>query len=75
MLILQWKVVKYNSIKKSFEKSLTLVQKNIYCPGFEKNTGQINGCVAQLVRALPCHGRGHEFESRRVRHYINRWKH
>ena len=25
------------------------------------------GLVAQLVRALPCHGRGREFESRRVR--------
>ena len=28
------------------------------------------GIVAQLVRALPCHGRGREFESRRFRHYI-----
>ena len=26
------------------------------------------GFVAQLVRALPCHGRGREFESRRIRH-------
>lgn len=26
------------------------------------------GAVAQLVRALPCHGRGHGFESRRFRH-------
>ena len=28
----------------------------------------IGGFVAQLVRALPCHGRGREFESRRIRH-------
>lgn len=28
-----------------------------------------NGIVAQLVRALPCHGRGREFESRRFRHF------
>ncbi len=28
-----------------------------------------NGFVAQLVRALPCHGRGREFESRRIRHF------
>jgi hypothetical protein len=27
-----------------------------------------NGAVAQLVRALPCHGRGREFESRQHRH-------
>ena len=26
-----------------------------------------SGFVAQLVRALPCHGRGREFESRRIR--------
>lgn len=28
----------------------------------------LGGIVAQLVRALPCHGRGREFESRRFRH-------
>ena len=28
-----------------------------------------SGIVAQLVRALPCHGRGREFESRRFRHF------
>lgn len=27
----------------------------------------INGCVAQLVRALPCHGKGRGFESRHGR--------
>src|SRR6476660_380846 len=29
------------------------------------------GGVAQLVRALPCHGRGRGFESRRSRHFFN----
>ena len=29
-----------------------------------------HGIVAQLVRALPCHGRGREFESRRIRQYL-----
>ena len=33
---------------------------NIFCAGI----------VAQLVRALPCHGRGREFESRRFRHFL-----
>ena len=30
------------------------------------------GFVAQLVRALPCHGRGREFESRRIRQKLNK---
>jgi hypothetical protein len=28
----------------------------------------LSGDVVQLVRTLPCHGRGREFESRRPRH-------
>ncbi len=28
------------------------------------------GDVVQLVRTLPCHGRGREFESRRPRHFL-----
>ena len=28
----------------------------------------MSGDVVQLVRTLPCHGRGREFESRRPRH-------
>ncbi len=28
------------------------------------------GDVVQLVRTLPCHGRGREFESRRPRHFF-----
>ena len=30
------------------------------------------GGVAQLVRALPCHGRGYGFEPRRFRHLLDR---
>jgi hypothetical protein len=30
----------------------------------------VRGDVVQLVRTLPCHGRGREFESRRPRHLI-----
>ncbi len=30
------------------------------------------GDVAQLVRALPCHGRGRGFEPRRPRHELRR---
>jgi hypothetical protein len=33
----------------------------------------ILGAVAQLVRALPCHGRGREFESRQHRHFLPLW--
>jgi hypothetical protein len=29
------------------------------------------GDVVQLVRTLPCHGRGREFESRRPRHFFS----
>ncbi len=29
-----------------------------------------SGAVAQLVRALPCHGRGREFEPRQHRHLL-----
>jgi hypothetical protein len=29
-----------------------------------------SGDVVQLVRTLPCHGRGREFESRRPRHIL-----
>ena len=29
----------------------------------------LSGGVAQLVRALPCHGRGYGFEPRRSRHF------
>jgi hypothetical protein len=32
--------------------------------------GTHRGDVVQLVRTLPCHGRGREFESRRPRHKI-----
>jgi hypothetical protein len=30
-----------------------------------------SGDVVQLVRTLPCHGRGREFESRRPRHFFS----
>ena len=42
------------------QKSLAKIEVIIYTTG--------SGFVAQLVRALPCHGRGREFESRRIRH-------
>ena len=32
-----------------------------------ENIAQFNGSVVQLVRMLPCHGRGRGFESRPVR--------
>ena len=34
------------------------------------NFAALRGGVAQLVRALPCHGRGYGFESRRSRHFL-----
>src|ERR1039457_2198629 len=34
-----------------------------------------SGGVAQLVRALPCHGRGYGFEPRRSRHFhFQNWR-
>ena len=30
-------------------------------------TTKLNGVLVQLVRIMPCHGRGHEFESRTYR--------
>src|SRR5436853_92248 len=33
----------------------------------------LNGGVAQLVRALPCHGRGSGFEPRHSRHLFTRY--
>ena len=39
-------------------------------PGKKQNRDiTIVGDVAQLVRALPCHGRGRGFEPRRPRHH------
>ena len=38
--------------------------------GFSTLPPPLNGGVAQLVRALPCHGRGCGFESRRSRQHL-----
>ena len=43
-------------------------------PGFSHTQyrfARASGDVVQLVRTLPCHGRGREFESRRPRHIFN----
>ena len=37
-----------------------------------RSPGQKSGDVVQLVRTLPCHGRGRGFESRRPRHSFKR---
>ena len=40
--------------------------------GFRKVRLRLSGGVAQLVRALPCHGRGYGFEPRHSRHLFHR---
>ena len=40
--------------------------------GSDKGKKNEVGDVVQLVRTLPCHGRGREFESRRPRHSFQR---
>src|SRR5580692_9844183 len=40
----------------------------LHCP--PSVFASLSGDVVQLVRTLPCHGRGREFESRRPRHFL-----
>ena len=47
---------------KMWEKAIDYGVKVSYC------LSPLSGGVAQLVRALPCHGRGYGFEPRRSRH-------
>src|SRR5688572_12227091 len=46
-----------------WEKAIDYGAKVSYC------LSPLSGGVAQLVRALPCHGRGYGFEPRRSRHF------
>ena len=47
-------------------------QESTVIAGFLKPIAKQAGDVVQLVRTLPCHGRGREFESRRPRHSFQR---
>src|SRR5579871_513954 len=45
------------------------------CPNQKVSDFQRRGDVVQLVRTLPCHGRGRGFESRRPRHLFKNLSH
>jgi hypothetical protein len=44
--------------------------RKVACSNHALPTSIQRGDVVQLVRTLPCHGRGREFESRRPRHFF-----
>ena len=57
------------------DRTKTTPGKNPHKPVDEKGCvtyllAPLSGGVAQLVRALPCHGRGYGFEPRRSRHSL-----
>ena len=45
--------------------------RKVECSNHSLPTINQSGDVVQLVRTLPCHGRGREFESRRPRHFFS----
>jgi hypothetical protein len=49
------------------QATLWTVRKDRKIKGFPQTHENEAGDVVQLVRTLPCHGRGREFESRRPR--------
>src|SRR5947207_10409246 len=53
----------------SSAKLKTLQRREVFPPRWVPLTLHNSGDVVQLVRTLPCHGRGREFESRRPRHF------
>jgi hypothetical protein len=56
--------IRFERAEDALRPNLLLKSKSCSKPGHQTKLGD----VAQLVRALPCHGRGRGFEPRRPRH-------